>query len=66
MPLREHEFREIRINENQTLLKGVNEILSPFSTFEFELDKIHKYLLSNYDFRAISAQRKPYFNSGRQ
>jgi len=46
MPLRKHELWEIRLNGNQTLLKGVNEILPPFSNFEFDLDKIHKYLLS--------------------
>lgn len=38
MPLRNHEFQEMQLNENYTLLKGVNEILPPFSTFEFDLD----------------------------
>jgi len=45
MSLRKHELREIRLNGNQTLLKGVNEILPLFSNFEFDLDKIHKHLL---------------------
>ena len=40
MPLRNHEFQEIELNENYTLVKGVNEILLPFSTSDFELDTI--------------------------
>ena len=46
VPLRIHELREIRLNGSQTSLKGVIEILPPFSNFELDLDKIYKYVLS--------------------
>lgn len=40
MPLKNHEFQEIQLNGNHTLRSSVNEILPPFSTFVFDLDKI--------------------------